>query len=115
MRSIVLWSLCAGALSPRSAEATPAAAVVRAADDERPQRRSREDGKGVPHVQMGVGPTALAMLALVAAIVARTARRRRAHAATGSAARGSSATRSSASGPAFRTSFFHEQRRTHAD
>lgn len=59
------------------ASASASAPMVRAADDDRPHRRSRELEHGQPHVQMGAGPTALAMLAFVAAAVARSVRRRR--------------------------------------
>lgn len=58
--------------------AAPADAMVRAADDDRPHRRSRDREHAQPRVQMGAGPTALAMLAFVAAVVARAVRRRRA-------------------------------------
>ncbi len=66
------------------ASSSPAAtALLRAApDDEHPQRRSREGVEGGPRIQMGAGPTALAMIALVIAIVGRSVRRRRAHAAS---------------------------------
>lgn len=53
-------------------------AAVHTADGERPQRRSRHDTDAAPRVQMGMGPTALAMLALVAAVIGRSVRRRRA-------------------------------------
>lgn len=81
MISVALWSVSVLA-SPVLGEAGPTTAVVRAADDERPQRRSRDDAKGAPPIQMGMGPTALAMLAMVVAVVVRASRRRRASSAT---------------------------------
>jgi len=74
MSAVALWSLSLVATPVGSF--VPSAAVVRAADDE-PQRRSRDDEVRSVGLQMGPGPTALAMVALLAAIVGRSLRRRR--------------------------------------
>lgn len=76
MAPVALWSLTLVA-SPLLAASGPTTAVARAADDERPQRRSRDDANGAPRIQMGMGPTALAMVALLVAIIGRGVRRRR--------------------------------------
>jgi len=83
MSAALLWSLSLAA----APAATPSAALVRAADDaaargrpDQPQdwERSRDHARSGPHVQMGAGPTGLALVALLAALVGRSLRRRRA-------------------------------------
>ncbi len=76
MSSVVLWSLSVVA-TPAVLGAVPSTASVTAIDEERPQRRSREHDAGPQGLQMGAGPTAIAMLALMMAIVGRSLRRRR--------------------------------------
>ncbi|MCA9656204.1 MAG: hypothetical protein H6712_29225 [Myxococcales bacterium] len=58
--------------------AGPGSGELRAADEPRPQRRSRDREHAMPRLTMGAGPTAIAMLVFLAAVVARGARRRRA-------------------------------------
>lgn len=74
MLSTILGLLLA---STSAVALVPASVSVRSAD-ERPSRRSQEDRRIMPHVQMGAGPTAFAMVALLMAIVGRSIRKRRA-------------------------------------
>ncbi|MEX1368016.1 MAG: hypothetical protein AB1Z98_33105 [Nannocystaceae bacterium] len=76
--ALLCLSLAASPAALGVSSSTVATAQVRAVDDQRPQRRSRDREGGEPRLQMGAGPTALAMLALVAAVIARSSRRRRA-------------------------------------
>lgn len=76
MSSVVLWSLSV-VTTPVVLGAAPSTASVTAIDQDRPQRRSEDHEVGPPGLQMGAGPTAIAMVALMVAIVGRSLRRRR--------------------------------------